>query len=92
MATAQEQLRISISPLNVLRRYICPRPQKSNDSMAAVICLYDFIVLLLAASGNSLTQRVGYHPPGEEEHPKDDDEASSDGDRLHCESEYTPLE
>jgi hypothetical protein len=46
IAMAQEKHRININPLDILCRYICPNPQKKNDSIAAVICRCDFGELL----------------------------------------------
>lgn len=46
MITAQEKLRIKISPLDTLCSHICPNPQNKSDSIAAVMCRYDLLFVI----------------------------------------------
>ncbi len=78
IAMAQEKVRNNISPLAVLRKYICPRPHRSIDSITAMARLRVFVGLL-SVIGMSDAPNTSLHPSGDEEYSKDYDEASCKG-------------
>lgn len=75
IAMAVENVRSSINPLAVLRRYICPSPHRSIDSITAMLRLRDFFAGLLVIRISD-TPNISLHSPGDEEHPKYYDETS----------------
>ena len=89
MAIAQENVRSSINPLAVLRRYICPSPHRRTDSITATAALCGFAECLLVI-GMSGAPDTSLHPSGDEEHPKYNDETSRQGDRLDRLLQYEP--
>jgi hypothetical protein len=60
MIIAQEKLRINIRPLDILRRYICPSPQRKSDNIAATTGLYE-LVRFLSFMGYSLRRSWMYY-------------------------------
>ncbi len=61
MVIAKQQLRISISPLIILCRYMCPSPQQKNDKMAAEIGRYDLVGVLFVMGVSWYGRICGYY-------------------------------
>ena len=81
MTMARQNVRNSTSPLTILRRYTCPSPHRSSDSMTATVGLRSFVGPLSIMEMPGAAD-ASLHPSGDEEYSKYNDDASCKGDGL----------
>ena len=81
MTTARQNVRNNITPLTILRRYICPSPHRRSDSMTATVGLRGFVGPLFVMEMPDAA-KVSLHSSGDEDYSKYNDATSCKGDGL----------